>query len=74
MRRGDFGEIATQIVNPYTKVPYPNNQIPLSDFSDEAVRLMQYYPQANLPGTANNYQGPVLTENTVDQLPDPPTT
>ena len=44
MRRGDFGEIATPIINPYTKVPYPGNQIPLSDISDEAVRLLQYYP------------------------------
>ena len=68
MRRGDFGEIATQITNPYTKVPYPGNQIPLSDISDEAVRLLQYYPLPNLPGLANNYQGPVLTESNIDQL------
>ncbi|BCS32362.1 hypothetical protein TBR22_A15720 [Luteitalea sp. TBR-22] len=68
MRRGDFSEIATQIVNPYTKVPYPGNQIPLSQFSDEAVRLMQYFPLPTGPGTANNYQGPVLTETEVDQI------
>jgi hypothetical protein len=68
MRRGDFGEISTPIVNPYTKVPYPGNQIPLSQLSDEAIRLLQYYPTANLPGTANNYQGPVLTESNIDQL------
>ena len=72
MRRGDFGQIATQIVNPITKVPYPGNQIPVSQLSDEAVRLLQYYPLPNLPGTANgtgnNYQAPALTESNIDQL------
>ena len=63
---------ATQIVNPITKQPYPGNQIPLSQLSDEAVRLLQYYPLPNLPGTANgtgnNYQAPALTESNIDQL------
>ena len=68
MRRGDFGEVATQIVNPLTKVPYPGNQIPLSQLSPQALRLLQYYPVPNLPGTANNYQGPVLTESNNDQI------
>ena len=72
MRRGDFSEITTQIVNPITKVPYPGNQIPPSQLSDEAVRLLQYYPLPNLPGTANgtgnNYQAPALTESNIDQL------
>ncbi len=68
MRRGDFGEISTQIVNPFTKVPYPGNQIPLSQLSPQALRLLQYYPLPNLPGTANNYQGPVLTESNNDQI------
>ena len=72
MRRGDFSEISTQIVNPITKLPYPGNQIPPSQLSDEAIRLLQYYPLPNLPGTANgtgnNYQAPALTENDIDQL------
>jgi hypothetical protein len=68
MRRGDFSEVSTPIVNPYTKVPYPGNQIPLADLSDEALRLLQYYPVPNLPGLANNYQGPVLNESNIDQI------
>ncbi len=72
MRRGDFSEISTQIVNPITKVPYPGNQIPQSQLSAQALRLLQYYPLPNLPGTANgtgnNYQAPVLTESNIDQL------
>ena len=68
MRRGDFGEIATQIVHPITKVPYAGNQIPLSDLSPQALRLLQYFPVPNLPGTANNFQGPVLNESNNDQI------
>ena len=57
---------------PSPRQPYPGNQIPLSQLSDEAVRLLQYYPLPNLPGTANgtgnNYQAPALTESNIDQL------
>ena len=68
MRAGDFSEISTQIRNPYTKVPYPGNIIPQSDIAAQALELLQYYPQPNLPGLANNYQTDVLTTNENDQL------
>jgi len=72
MRRGDFSEISTQIVNPITKQPYPGNQIPQAQLSQQALALLQYYPLPNLPGTANgtgnNYQAPALTESNIDQL------
>jgi len=67
MRRGDFSEISAQIVNPITKQPYPGNQIPQAQLSQQALQLLQYYPLPNLPGTANgtgnNYQAPALTES-----------
>lgn len=72
MRRGDFSEITTPIVDPLTKVPYAGNQIPASQLSAQALKLLQYYPLPNLPGTANgtgnNYQSSVLTESNIDQL------
>lgn len=72
MRRGDFSEITTPIVDPITKVPYAGNQIPASQLSAQALKLLQYYPLPNLPGTANgtgnNYQSSVLTESNIDQL------
>ena len=68
MRAGDFSEVSTQIRNPYTKVPYPGNIIPQSDIAAQALELLQYYPQPNLPGLANNYQTDVLTENENDQV------
>lgn len=68
MRRGDFSEIAAQIRNPITRQPYPGNIIPQSEISPVALRLLQYYPAPNLPGTANNLQTEVLTESDIDQL------
>src|SRR5947209_8570886 len=39
LRAGDASSISRQIVNPFTKVPYPNNQIPVSQFDPVSVRL-----------------------------------
>ncbi|AMY08817.1 Outer membrane cobalamin receptor protein [Luteitalea pratensis] len=68
MRAGDFSEVSAQLRNPYTKVPYPGNIIPRSDIAAQALELLEYYPQPNLPGLANNYQTDVLTTNEYDQL------
>src|SRR5205085_1517055 len=32
-RSGDFSSIPRPLVNPFTNVPFPNNQIPVSDFA-----------------------------------------
>ncbi len=68
MRQGDFSEVAAQIRNPYTKVPYPGNIIPQSELAAQALALLQYYPMPTGPGLANNYQTDVLTENKNDQV------
>jgi Carboxypeptidase regulatory-like domain len=36
---------AVQIVNPYTQVPYPGNQIPVSSFDPTSVQLLKKIPQ-----------------------------
>lgn len=54
MRQGNFSEVSTQIRNPFTGQPYPGNIIPQSELSPVALRLLQYYPTANGPGTAAN--------------------
>ena len=53
---------AGQIYDPFStdalgnRTPYPNNQIPSTEFSTAAgVLLAKYYPAANLAGTVNNY-------------------
>ena len=43
----------------YTRAPYPNNTIPASEINPTAAKLIQYYPNPNVPATniagANNY-------------------
>jgi Carboxypeptidase regulatory-like domain len=68
MRQGDFSEISTQIRNPFTGEVFPGNIIPSSMLSPTALKLLQYYPAANLPGTANNWQGPSPNTDNVDQV------
>ncbi|HEY8536316.1 MAG TPA: TonB-dependent receptor, partial [Vicinamibacterales bacterium] len=59
---------STPIRNPFTGQPFPNNQIPASMLSPVSLRLLEYYPLPNLPGTASNYQGPVTDRDDADQV------
>ena len=52
MRQGNFSEVSTQIRNPFTGEAYPGNIIPPSQLSATSQKLLQYYPEANLTGTA----------------------
>jgi hypothetical protein len=54
MRSGQF---ATTIIDPLTGQPFPNNTIPDARISPVAKALLQFLPQANLPGASNNLIG-----------------
>jgi len=68
MRQGNFSGISTAIRNPFTGQPFAGNVIPQSMLSPVALNLLQYYPAANLSGTANNFQGPSANTDDVDQV------
>ncbi len=68
MRRGDFSEITTAIRDPRTGQPFPGNIIPANRLDPTSLQMLQYYPEANLAGTANNYQGPSQFSDNVDQF------
>ena len=68
MRRGDFSEVSTQIRNPFTREPFAGNIIPATMLSPVSQQLLQYYPLANMPGTASNYQGPAADKDEHDQV------
>ena len=68
MRQGNFSEIATAIRNPFTGQNFPGNVIPPQMLSPVSLDLLEYYPAANLSGTANNYQGPSPNTDNVDQI------
>jgi hypothetical protein len=68
MRQGNFSQVTTPIRDPRTGQPFPGNIIPSNRLSPTSLQLLQYYPDANLAGTANNYQGPSTFNDNVDQF------
>jgi hypothetical protein len=68
MRQGNFSQVTTPIRDPRTGQPFPGNIIPTSRLSPTALALLQYYPEANLAGNANNFQGPSTFSDNVDQF------
>jgi hypothetical protein len=68
-RNGDFSQLSTQLVNPITKVPYVNNQIPLSQIDPVAAALFasKYYPTPVNTNTTNNAINQVNSSLNTDQ-------
>ncbi len=44
MRKGDFSGIPTQLYDPFTGDPFPNNQIPANLIAPQAQTLLKYLP------------------------------
>ncbi len=72
MRQGNFSEVSTPIKNPATGQPFPGNIIPQSMLSPTSIDLLQYYPNANRAGTANNLQTPDRERGEDRPVPGPP--
>ena len=68
MRRGDFTEITQTIRNPVTGVTYANRIIPASDISAIALRILEYYPLPNRPGTGSNLVSASSSSTEQDQM------
>ena len=64
-RAGDFSALSTQLVDPVTRQPFPNNQIPGSRISPVAKYFLEWIPQPNRAGRELNFVGTeqVETEN-----------
>jgi Carboxypeptidase regulatory-like domain/TonB dependent receptor len=62
-RTGDFSAVSTQLTDPSTGLPYPNNQIPQSEWDPLSLGFMNtYMPVAN-PTTglfAGQYSSPII--------------
>ena len=72
-RAGDFSQVLNPlglpitIYDPTTGLPFPNNQIPTTRFSPQALALLGYYPQPNNPGNSRfNYQIPLVSRSDSD--------
>jgi hypothetical protein len=67
MRAGDFSGISSRLYDPLTRqgapgsvtaAPFPGNVVPSSRIHPVSARLLEFYPEANQPGTglASNFQ------------------
>ena len=62
-RNGDFSAISNQLVNPVTRVPFPNNQVPTGLFSPVAAFYVNRMPLPNGPNGQLTYLGPESRQN-----------
>ena len=68
MRDGNFSEVATPIVDPLNRQPFPNNIIPTNRLNPVSVNLIKtYMPAPNQSGT-QNYAGVAQDDLIIDQL------
>jgi Carboxypeptidase regulatory-like domain len=67
-RAGDFSQFGGVVLDPFTGQPFPGNHIPSSRISPQAAALLAYYPLPNTTGDGANYQTPVLSATTSDNL------
>ena len=68
MRHGDFSQAPVVIRDPANNnAPFPGNQIPADRLSQTAIRLLEFYPEPNIPGAglSNNYLA--LQNHTTDK-------
>jgi hypothetical protein len=57
-RAGDFSSIDRQLVDPITGVPFPNNQLPTSNFAPASLKILNLIPQTNSPDGVTYYSLP----------------
>ena len=64
MRAGDFSEISGAVFDPASassaadRTPFPNNQIPVSQFNSFGEQMLRVYPEPNRGvGRSSNFQG-----------------
>ena len=57
MRNGDFSQAGVTVRDPLTGQPFPGNQIPRNRFDPIALKLLEFYPEPNIPGAglSRNY-------------------
>ena len=77
-RSGDFSQTlvrngrnagqAVTVIDPATRQPFANNQIPQAMINPAAAGLLQYIPLPNLPGTAQNFHYITSATNNNDNL------
>jgi hypothetical protein len=68
LRRGDFSELTTAVIDPQTGEPFPGNQIPTDRLSAASLALLRFYPQPNQTGDQKNYYYSTTNRTTSDDI------
>ncbi len=61
-RAGDFSSLSRQLVDPVTREPFPNNQLPQDRISPVAKYFLKWIPLPNRGGRELNFVGTEQTE------------
>jgi trimeric autotransporter adhesin len=68
-RLGDFSNFTDSqgnlipIYDPRTRMPFPDNKIPVDRLVEQAESLLNFVPQQNLPGSLQNYRRQTTAQN-----------
>ena len=57
-RNGDFSSTSRQLLDPFTRVPFANNQIPTSSFAPASVKILSLIPESSSPDGVIHYNLP----------------
>jgi hypothetical protein len=67
-RAGDFSALGVEVRDPLTGLPFPGSVIPANQISPQAIALLNEYPLPNVSATGANYEVPVVSATTQDNL------
>jgi hypothetical protein len=67
-KAGDFSSSTTPIIDPLTGNAFEGNRIPADRMSRSALTLLEFFPDANLPGNTRNFHLTDTTASTTDQF------
>jgi hypothetical protein len=67
MRNGDFSGANVTIRDPQTGQPFPGNQIPRNRLDPIAIKLLEWYPEPNIPGAGLSRNYLALQQNVTDK-------
>ena len=68
MKRGDFSELGTPIIDPFTGQQFPGNIIPADRIAPIGQASANWYPDPNLPGSVRNFVSTPVDDRVIDQF------
>ncbi|HEY3381782.1 MAG TPA: TonB-dependent receptor [Vicinamibacterales bacterium] len=67
-RSGNLSELATPVIDPFTRQPYAGNIIPTGRIDPVALKVLDLFPRANRAGLSGNYVHDAPVREDQDQM------